>query len=88
MAEAFGMSAPNLSTAFKKATGTTILDYATRLKITKAKELLTGSNMTLQDIALEVGYYNPTSFIRRFKQLTGMTPGEYKSAAHAPGFEK
>ena len=88
MAEAFGMSAPNLSTAFKKYTGTTILDYATRLKITKAKELLTGSNMTLQDIALEVGYYNPTSFIRRFKQLTGMTPGEYKSSAHAPGFEK
>ncbi len=44
--------------------------------------------MTLQDIALEVGYYNPTSFIRRFKQLTGMTPGEHKSAARAPGFEK
>lgn len=81
MAEAFEMSPPNLSTAFKKATGETILDYATRLKIAKAKELLTGSNMTLQDIALEIGYYNPTSFIRRFKQLTGVTPGEYKAAA-------
>ncbi len=88
MAEAFGMSAPNLSTIFKRSIGVTILDYATQLKIAKAKELLAGSNMTLQDIALEVGYYNSTSFLRRFKQLTGMTPGEYKSAANTPRFEK
>ena len=32
----------------------------------------------LQDIALQVGYVNVSSFIRRFKQTMGMTPGEYK----------
>ena len=31
-----------------------------------------------QDIAIEVGYYNVTSFIRRFKQQSGQTPNDYR----------
>ena len=84
MAEAFEMSPPNLSTYFKKKTGKTILNYLTELRIEKAKELLSGSNMSLHDIALEVGYYSFTSFMRRFKQYAGITPGEYRKNSRYP----
>lgn len=78
MADYFNISFPNLSQYFKENTGQTILDYVTYLKIEKAKELLTSSNIPLKDIAVDVGYYNVSSFIRRFKQVTGITPGEYR----------
>ena len=32
----------------------------------------------LKDISQQVGYYNVSSFIRRFKQIEGMTPGDYR----------
>ena len=43
----------------------------------RAKELMK-TDMGLREIMLEVGYFNMSSFIRRFKQLYGMTPGEYR----------
>ena len=36
--------------------------------------------MPLQMVSESVGYYNLNSFIRRFKQITGATPGEYRKA--------
>jgi len=78
MADHFDLALPNLSSFFKENTGHNILDYVTNLKIEKAKNLLATSNIPLKDIGMEVGYYNVTSFIRRFKQVTGETPGEYR----------
>ncbi|GMQ57511.1 hypothetical protein AN1V17_19060 [Vallitalea sediminicola] len=48
------------------------------MKIEKAKDLLVSTKMTINQIAEEVGYNNVTSFIRRFKQLIGTTPGRYR----------
>lgn len=81
MADHFNLALPNLSTYFKENTGHNILDYVTSLKIEKAKNLLLTSNIPLKDIGMEVGYYNVTSFIRRFKQVVGETPGEYRKKA-------
>lgn len=66
-----------LSWFFKQKTGITVLDYTTKLKMELATQLLQ-EDRNLQDIALQVGYVNVSSFIRRFKQTMGMTPGEYK----------
>lgn len=85
MGDYFGMSASNLSGYFKEHAGNTVLDYVTSLKIAKAKDLLENTGLPLKDVSIEVGYYNITSFIRRFKQLTGMTPGEYKTIRHQGG---
>ncbi|MEN8077598.1 AraC family transcriptional regulator [Clostridioides difficile] len=74
----FNVSLSYLSQYFKDKTGITILDYITNLKINKAKELLLNSDLTLRDIADQMGYSNVSSFIRRFKQVTSMTPGEFK----------
>lgn len=74
----FNVSLSYLSQYFKDKTGMTILDYITNLKINKSKELLINSDLTLRDIADQMGYSNVSSFIRRFKQVTSMTPGEFK----------
>ncbi|WP_214626502.1 helix-turn-helix domain-containing protein [Paenibacillus agaridevorans] len=78
MAEVFQMSQAYLSQYYKEQTGSTILEYDTFLKMEKAKQLLSSTKLPLKDVSLEVGYYNVTSFIRRFKQVTGATPGEYR----------
>lgn len=77
IAENYHVSNSYLSWFFKQKTGTNILDYTTNLKMNLAIELL-GKNLTLQEISTQVGYINVSSFIRRFKQTMGMTPGEYK----------
>jgi len=78
MADAFSMSPSNLSQYFKSRQGETVMEFVTQMKFNKAKELLLNTQMPLQDIAIEVGYYNVTSFIRRFKQQSGQTPNDYR----------
>lgn len=77
IADHFHVSSSYLSWFFKQKTGGTILDYTTDLKMKLAVSLL-AQDLTLQEIALKVGYVNAGSFIRRFKQTMGKTPGEYK----------
>ncbi|HZG85787.1 helix-turn-helix domain-containing protein [Paenibacillus sp.] len=78
MAREFGIALPNMSAYFKEQTGLTLLEYTTNLRMETAKRLLLESDATLKSIAEEVGYYNVSSFIRRFKQVTGSTPKEYR----------
>lgn len=79
-AEHFHMLLPNLSQFFKEKTGRNILDYSTEFRMQKAKELLANPKLPLKDISQQVGYYNVSSFIRRFKQIQGMTPGDYRKS--------
>lgn len=79
MAEHFGVALPNLGQFFKDRTGQTLLEYTTCMRMEKAKVILTSTKLQLKAVAEEVGYYNVSSFIRRFKQLVGVTPGEYRS---------
>ena len=79
MSEQFGMALPNLGQFFKDRTGQNLLEYTTHLRMEKAKNLLAATQLPLKAIAEEVGYYNVSSFIRRFKQLSGQTPGEYRT---------
>lgn len=81
IADNFGMSLSYLSQYFKANVGKTISDYITELRIQKAKKLLDSTNFSISNISEEVGYYNVSSFIRRFKQVTGITPGEYREKA-------
>lgn len=74
------MSASYLSQYFKQQTGDTLKGYVSSLRIRKARTLLKTTAMPVQMISESVGYYNQNSFIRRFKQITGITPGEYRRA--------
>lgn len=78
LAERFYMSPANISQYFKSKTGTTLISYITELRMTKAKELLVTTDLSLSEICEKIGYFNVSSFIRRFKQLYGITPRQYK----------
>jgi AraC-like DNA-binding protein len=62
----------------KKSTGNTFNELLTRIRITKACELLSTSDRHITDICYEVGYNNVSNFNRRFLELKRVTPREYR----------
>jgi len=78
------MNPSYLCSFFKKYSGMGFYDYVTQQKMKRAAELLRNINSRISDVAQKVGYNNPNSFSRAFKQFYGMTPMEYRNAgAHA-----
>ncbi|SFF31908.1 ABC-type Fe3+-hydroxamate transport system, substrate-binding protein [Paenibacillus algorifonticola] len=65
------------TTLFKEITGENPSDYLIRLRIDKAKELLTMSKESLYAIARKVGFEDEHYFSRRFKQKVGVSPRFY-----------
>lgn len=78
MADHFNMSISGLSNYFKNQTGENISDYTNRIRIEKAKQLLIDTEDSLQSIVSQLGYINVSSFIRKFKETTGTTPGNFR----------
>ena len=78
LAEYLQVSAVALSVEFRNELDIRPSDYLTSLRMEKAKELLRETNMLIGDITLAVGYEDAHVFRRRFKQYTGMTPGQYR----------
>ncbi|MCR4896089.1 MAG: response regulator [Lachnospiraceae bacterium] len=66
------------SKLFKEAVGENFIDYLTGIRIEKAKELLTGSALSMKEICAACGYQDPNYFSRNFKKKVGLTPTEYK----------
>jgi len=66
------------STFFKENAGKTFIEYLTEVRMDKAKELLTNTDMMLYSIAEKVGYENPAYFTVAFKKNNGMNPKEYR----------
>ncbi|MCM1025211.1 MAG: helix-turn-helix domain-containing protein [Roseburia sp.] len=77
-ADALHINNSYLSHYFKEQTDMNLNQYIATLRIQRAKELLADTSLSLSVISEEVGYYNLNSFIRRFKQITGTTPGNYR----------
>lgn len=75
----FNYNEKYLGRLFKQRTGTTIKEYCNQAKIAQAKSLLTGSHMSIANIAAHVGYNNVTYFNRIFKKITGLSPLEYRN---------
>jgi two-component system response regulator YesN len=82
-AEHVGLSPFYFSKLFKQHVGETFIDYVTRLRIDRAKELIAGdADLSLKEVCFEVGYNDPNYFSRVFKKVTGMSPTEYRSFVH------
>ena len=69
---------------FKLATGHTVHQYVTRLRIEVAREKLRNrraGELSLADLSAELGFADQSHFIRCFKRAMGSTPGRYLSGA-------
>jgi AraC-like DNA-binding protein len=78
LADIFHVSITYMSFLFKKEMGENFSDYVWALRLEKAKKLLLTTDMPIDDISLAVGYLNASSFRRKFKQTTGMTPSQMR----------
>lgn len=78
IAHYFYFSPNYLCSMFKKATGKTLNDYITEVRIEKAKQLLKDNSIKLYEIAERVGFGDPNYFSSLFKKKVGMTPSEFR----------
>lgn len=67
-----------LSRIFKESTGENFIDYLTRLRIEKAKQLLSKTQYSMKEICSMSGYSDPNYFSKSFKKNVGVTPTEYR----------
>ena len=73
-----GLSKFHFQRLFKAATGVTPSCYHIDLRINKARQLLRETKMSVVDVALEVGYTNPSHFAQLFRRETGLSPSDYR----------
>ena len=77
-----GMPYDTISRLFSQKEGRTIERFFIAQKIERVKELLAYKELTLNEIAYQTGYSSVAHLSRQFKQITGMSPSEYRSGSH------
>jgi YesN/AraC family two-component response regulator len=83
VADGLGIGKSQVSGIVKEATGLDFPEYINQKRIAHAKDLLLNKDMTVEEIAKAAGYNYSYYFIKIFKSIEGVTPGQYRSARAA-----
>lgn len=70
---------------FVRATGMKPSEYQQRLRVTRAREMLEFSRLSVDAIATSVGFADPRGFRRVFLNIVGLTPSDYRRRFSQPG---
>lgn len=76
-----GLNEYRLKAGFKEVYGNTVYGYVMDTRLNHARRLLVGRQHSVNEIAFEIGYHNPSHFIAAFKKKFGTTPKRYLSNA-------
>ena len=79
LARTFGVSPRTLDRRFQAATHATVNAYLQQARILLAKRLLETTDDPIEQIRAAIGYLDPASFRRAFRQAAGMSPRQYRS---------
>lgn len=79
LAREAAMSLRTFARRFRLATGNAPREYIQRVRIEAAKRALEDGRESVQEIAEHVGYEDAVAFRKRFIQVTGLTPSEYRA---------
>jgi AraC-like DNA-binding protein len=80
MAESLGYNRAYLSRLFKRHTKVTPVTFLLKLRVDKARQLLRERlELTIEQIAASVGFYDPLYFSKQFRRLYGVSPSEYRN---------
>lgn len=79
LATKLNVSSSYLSDMLRSLTGQNTQQHIHNKLIEKAKEILTTSNLTISEIAYQLGFEYPQSFSKLFKSKTNLTPIQYRS---------
>lgn len=78
IAEQFNYHAYHINRLMRNATGTTVHKYLINYRITAAKNLLTCTELSVQEIAFKVGFESTAYFSNSFKKMIGCSPNEFR----------
>lgn len=67
-----------LSRLFRQKTHETLINYLQQIRVKKAQQLLSETDLTVTDIGCRVGFPSDNYFIKTFKKWSGDTPGAYR----------
>lgn len=79
LAEKLNLSASYISSCFKKQMGISIMKYAKKIRIDRAKVLLTTTDISILDLSVSLGFYDQSHFSKTFKKFTGVSPSKYRN---------
>jgi len=82
LATELGMSESRFSRFFRRATGNTFTDFVNQIRINRACHFLMETDRAVTHICYDVGFQNVANFNRRFREIKGMTPSEYRQQAN------
>jgi AraC-like DNA-binding protein len=83
MARAAHASPSHFARQFRRAFGETPYSYLMTRRIERAKALLRGSELSINEVALAVGSQSLGTFSTRFREIVGMTPRAYRTSVAA-----
>ena len=84
LAEKFFINKFYLSKIFKETYGTTVNNYLISKRITRSKQLLRFTDMTVDEVGVAVGMGDANYFSRMFRKVEGISPREYRKQWRTP----
>nr|WP_125152646.1 AraC family transcriptional regulator [Clostridium rectalis] len=78
LADRLNITIYKLQEEFKNATKCTVYEYIKKMRTDKAKYFLESTNMSILEVANEIGYENPSKFASAFKKYNKITPFKYR----------
>ncbi len=78
LCEASGMSKQYLCRLFRSTLGTRPMEYIAKRRIQAAKELLTGTKMSIEEIVEQTGFCDSSYFCKLFRRYEGITPTQFR----------
>jgi two-component system response regulator YesN len=79
VAQEINMDEKYVSGLFAKKVGEPMIQYLQRVRVDKAKQLLTKTGLTVNEIGERVGFVNANYFYKIFKRRSGLTPNDYRN---------
>jgi AraC family transcriptional regulator len=73
-----GLSVSHFARSFKTSFGSSTHQWLIRHRIDHSKQLMTRTNMSLIDIAIQSGFNDQAAFTRTFHQVVGLSPGRWR----------
>ncbi|WP_179957746.1 helix-turn-helix domain-containing protein [Exilibacterium tricleocarpae] len=81
LARRVGLNRRKLAQGFKQIFHSTVYGYCIRLRMEEARRLLVDKGICVTEVAFEVGYQDPSSFTKAFKQYFNVLPKEFRNRA-------
>lgn len=81
MGEIFHYHPVHISDIIKSNTGQPLHQFLKNIRITNAAQMLSTTNKSIYEIAIECGFYDASHLIRSFKEIIGITPQQYRDTS-------